>query len=95
MRAVWQKEKEKIERVRKIKQELDALRLQLQGAERELRRLGQGRRDPARPHSRFRLKELERETKSLSASKKGRKMLKEEVDSEDIAEVVPSGPASR
>jgi ATP-dependent Clp protease ATP-binding subunit ClpB len=86
MRAVWQKEKEKIERVRSIKEEIDALRLQLQGAERELdwakaAEIQHGRIPQLQAQLEHETEELERITE------KGR-MLKEEVDSEDIAEVV-------
>ncbi|MBX7131865.1 MAG: ATP-dependent chaperone ClpB [Fimbriimonadaceae bacterium] len=86
MRAVWQTEKDKIERTRSIKEELDSLRNQLQQAERDL--------DWARAaeiqHGRIPalLEQLEAETAELEKIQESGKLLKEEVDSEDIAEVV-------
>ncbi len=86
LRARWQQEKEKIERVRKIKEELDDQRLQLERAS--------GNYDYARaaeiqhgtiPQLQA---ELEKDTKELERVQSGGKMLKEEVDAEDIAEVV-------
>lgn len=86
MRAVWQTEKDKIERVRAIKEEVEGLRNQLQQAERDL--------DWARAaeiqHGLLPKlqEELENETAELEKIQASGKMLKEEVDSEDIAEVV-------
>jgi ATP-dependent Clp protease ATP-binding subunit ClpB len=86
LRAVWQREKEKIEAVRKAKSELDSLRSQLEEAQRNL--------DWARAaeiqHGRIPAiqRELEAQTAELEQIQEGGKMLKEEVDSEDIAEVV-------
>jgi ATP-dependent Clp protease ATP-binding subunit ClpB len=86
LRARWQQEKEKIERVRKIKEELDDSRLQLERAS--------GAYDYATAaeiqHGRIpQLQgELEKETKELERVQATGKMLKEEVDAEDIAEVV-------
>jgi ATP-dependent Clp protease ATP-binding subunit ClpB len=86
MRAVWQREKEKIEGVRAIKEELDNLRNGLQAAERELdwakaAEIQHGRMPELQ-------KRLEAETAELGRIQSTGKMLKEEVDSEDIAEVV-------
>jgi ATP-dependent Clp protease ATP-binding subunit ClpB len=86
MRAVWQTEKDKIERLRSIKEELESLRSLLQNAERDLdwakaAEIQHGR-VPALQE------QLERETAELEKIQASGKMLKEEVDSEDIAEVV-------
>ena len=86
MRATWQTEKDKIERVRQIKQELDELRAQFQmasdsGDYAKAAEIQHGRM-PALTQS------LKDETEELERIQIGGKMLKEEVDSEDIAEVV-------
>ncbi|MBX3119029.1 MAG: ATP-dependent chaperone ClpB [Fimbriimonadaceae bacterium] len=86
MRAEWQKEKEQIDAVQKIKQEIDTLRLELQKAERD----SDWAKAAEIQHGRIPTlqKQLEDETKLLEKVQAGGKMLKEEVDSEDIAEVV-------
>lgn len=86
LKAAWQREKEEIEKARHIKEELDALRTQLQQAERDYdwskaAELQHGR-IPALE------KELEEETKRIEHVREQARMLKEEVDAEDIAEVV-------
>lgn len=85
-RAIWQTEKEKIERVRKIKQELDDLRAQFQQAS----EAGDYARAAEIQHGK--MPELQRrlgsEAAELERIQQSGKMLKEEVDSEDIAEVV-------
>lgn len=86
LRARWQTEKEKIHSVRNLKEELDGLRVQLAQAEREsdwgkAAELGRGRIPELEG-------QLEAETRLLQELQKTSKMLKEEVDSEDIAEVV-------
>jgi ATP-dependent Clp protease ATP-binding subunit ClpB len=86
MRAEWQTEKSRIESIRAIKEELDELRNQLLTAEREV--------DYAKAaeiqHGRIPAlqKRLEEETSELEKIQEKGKLLKEEVDSEDIAEVV-------
>ncbi|MEA2553723.1 MAG: ATP-dependent Clp protease ATP-binding subunit ClpB [Fimbriimonadaceae bacterium] len=86
LRARWQQEKEIIERVRKIKEELDDLRLQLERASSAY--------DYARAaeiqHGQIPKlqEELAKEAKELERVQATGKMLKEEVDAEDIAEVV-------
>jgi ATP-dependent Clp protease ATP-binding subunit ClpB len=86
LRALWQREKEKIERVRGIKEELENLRHELQQAERDL----DWSRAAEIQHGRIPQleKELERETEELEKIREGHGMLKEAVDAEDIAEVV-------
>lgn len=85
-RAIWQTEKEKIERVRKIKQELDDLRAQFQQAS----DAGDYAKAAEIQHGRMPTlqSELEAESAELARVQQDGKMLKEEVDSEDIAEVV-------
>jgi ATP-dependent Clp protease ATP-binding subunit ClpB len=86
MTGHWQKEKEAISRIREIKGRQEATKAEAQVAER------QGDLSRAAELKYGRLIELEKkltvENKRLEELQKGRKMLKEEVDSEDIAEVV-------
>ena len=86
LRGRWQREKEKIEAVRKTKEEIEALRLQLEGAQRDLdwaraAELQYGRIPQLE-------KQLEADTAELEDITAEGRMLKEEVDEEDIAEVV-------
>jgi ATP-dependent Clp protease ATP-binding subunit ClpB len=82
----WKKEKDAIARIREIKEKLETTRTEAQLAER------QGDLARAAELKYGRLIELERgleeENRRLEGLQTGRKMLKEEVDSEDIAEVV-------
>jgi ATP-dependent Clp protease ATP-binding subunit ClpB len=86
MRAEWQSEKQKIERVRAIKEEIDGLRTALEAAERE----ADWAKAAEIQHGRIPAlqRELEEETAELERIQQRGKMLKEEVDSEDVAEVV-------
>jgi|YelNatPaOPRAMG01_1025707.scaffolds.fasta_scaffold00004_112 ATP-dependent Clp protease ATP-binding subunit ClpB len=86
LKGQWQKEKELIQAMNRLKEQMDALKIEEQNAERrgDLERVAEIRYG--------RLIELRRELEKLSAElaevqKKG-KMIKEEVDEEDIAEVV-------
>jgi ATP-dependent Clp protease ATP-binding subunit ClpB len=85
-RAVWQKEKEQIEGVRTAKEQIEALRNELQQAERE----SDWAKAAEIQHGRIPVleKELLAQTSELEAIQQAGKMLKEEVDSEDVAEVV-------
>jgi len=86
MRAHWEQEKAVIERIRQLKAELEETRLESERAERladfgraaELKygKLGQLE------------KEITAENQKLAEVQKDRRMLKEEVDEEDIAEIV-------
>ncbi|MBL8087911.1 MAG: ATP-dependent chaperone ClpB [Chthonomonas sp.] len=82
----WQVEKSKIESLRTLKQQLDELTVQLEAANRDY--------DYARAAEikNGRLPEiqakLDEETRTLEALQSEDKMLKEEVDSEDVAEIV-------
>lgn len=92
----WKQEKEAISRLRQIKERLESTKAEAQIAER------QGDLSKAAELKYGRLieleKKLEEENRRLSDLQKDQKMLKEEVDSEDIAEVVAkwtSIPVSR
>jgi ATP-dependent Clp protease ATP-binding subunit ClpB len=86
MKAHWQNEKDLIQSIRKIKEAQEQLGIEAQQAEREgnLARVAEiryGRQDELG-------KQLEAANQALAALQTDRKMLKEEVDDEDIAEVV-------
>jgi len=86
MRAQWQQEKQAIQRHQKLKEEIEQVRLEGEKAEREL--------DYAKAAEikYGRLNDLERrlrdEEAKLASLQSSKKLLKEEVDEEDIAEVV-------
>ena len=86
MKAHWEKEKEIIKKIQELKETIEHTRSEEQKAEREgnLEKVAQ-----IRYGTLIQLKEgLEQESNSLNELQKSRKMLKEEVDAEDIAEVV-------
>jgi ATP-dependent Clp protease ATP-binding subunit ClpB len=84
--AQWQQEKEAIQRQRKLKEELEQVRLEIERAQRA------GDFGKASELQYGGLPELERkirdEEEHLTAAPQSNRMLKEEVDEEDIAEVV-------
>jgi len=86
LRAQWQLEKEAIERIRKLREEIEQTRIAIEQAEREydLNRAAELRYG--------KLQELERrlreEEENLTKKQGGARLIKEEVDEEDIAEVV-------
>jgi ATP-dependent Clp protease ATP-binding subunit ClpB len=84
--AHWQNEKEKIAEIRQIKSSVEDLRTELQQAEREQNweRAAQIQHGEI-PQASAQLQALEEE---LAELQKSSKMLKEEVDADDIAEVV-------
>ncbi|MGB8952336.1 MAG: Clp protease N-terminal domain-containing protein [Candidatus Aminicenantales bacterium] len=86
LKAQWQKEKELIDAMKKLKEETDALKIEEQNAERR------GDLEKAAEIQYGKLietgKALEQLGKELAGLQKGRKMLKEEVDEEDVAEVI-------
>ena len=86
MKSHWHKEKDLIQAIRKIKEDIEQLGMEEQQAEREgnLARVAEIRYGKA---SDLR-KRLDDANKKLSELQQDRKMLKEEVDDEDIAEVV-------
>src|SRR5947209_790108 len=83
MKAHWEAEKEAIDRIRTVKEELEAKRIELE-RESDLERAAEIRYGQ--------IPELERRvedaTEALAVLQTTQKMLKEEVDSEDVAEVV-------
>jgi ATP-dependent Clp protease ATP-binding subunit ClpB len=86
MKAHWQSEKEAIRRIQELKERLEQIRTEEQRAEREgdlekAARLRYGESVQVQA-------QLEEENKRLQDLQKERKMLKEEVEDEDIAEVV-------
>ena len=84
--AHWQQEKETIQAIRKIREELEQVRLEIEHAQRA------GEYAKASELQYGRLPELERQIREqeqrLADLQKDQRMLKEEVDEEDIAEVV-------
>jgi ATP-dependent Clp protease ATP-binding subunit ClpB len=86
MKAHWAAEKESIEKLRKTKEEIENLKAEADGAERSgnLERVAE-----IRYGSLVELgKQVEQESKHLQDLQKDHKMLKEEVDEEDISEIV-------
>ena len=86
LRGRWQKEKETIEAAGKLQEKMDALKIEMQGAERR------GDLEKAAEIRYGRMIEVQKQTEKAAAElaklqTKGR-MLKEEVDEEDIAQVV-------
>jgi len=86
MKAHWQSEKESISHIRELKERLEQIKIEEQKAEREgdlekAARLRYGETGEIES-------DLEEENQRLQDLQKDRKMLKEEVDDEDIAEVV-------
>jgi ATP-dependent Clp protease ATP-binding subunit ClpB len=86
MKAHWQNEKDAIQTIRKVKEELEQAGIEAQQAEREgnlarAAELRYGVEGDLR-------KRLEAAKEKLAELQKDKKMLKEEVDEEDVAEVV-------
>ena len=86
MTAHWKQEKEAISRIRGIKEKLESTKVEAQVAERQgdLSRAAELKYGTLTELE----KRLEEENKRLEELQSGSKMLKEEVDSEDVAEVV-------
>ncbi len=86
LRAHWQLEKEKIKSIRNLKSEIENLKIQADKYEREgdLGKVAEIRYGKIVELQ----KKLEEETKQLAEIQKNKKMLKEEVEAEDIAEIV-------
>ncbi|MCM8804120.1 MAG: ATP-dependent chaperone ClpB, partial [Candidatus Omnitrophica bacterium] len=82
----WVSEKEIVEKIRKIKEQIEIARNIIEKAQRE------GDLDKAAEYKYGKLielnKQLEEETKKLKEIQKGRGLLKDEVNEEDIAEIV-------
>jgi ATP-dependent Clp protease ATP-binding subunit ClpB len=86
MRAHWRQEKEHIDRIRQLKSEMEQGRGEAERAERD----GELERAAELRYGRIveLQKELDVENDALAELQRDRKMLKEEVDEEDVAEVV-------
>jgi ATP-dependent Clp protease ATP-binding subunit ClpB len=86
MRAHWQQEKEHIDRIRALKSEMEQARGEAERAERD----GDLERAAELRYGRIveLQKEVDAENDALADLQRDRKMLKEEVDEEDVAEVV-------
>jgi len=86
MKAHWQREKELIQKIGRIKEQIEQTKVEMEQAQ---RRGDLGKAAELRYGVLVNLeKELTEETRQLTELQKGQKMLKEEVDEEDIAEVV-------
>jgi ATP-dependent Clp protease ATP-binding subunit ClpB len=86
LRTHWEIEKEKIQKIRTMKSEIENLKLEAEKFEREgdlgkVAEIRYGRIVNLE-------KQLKDETKKLAEAQQEKKMLKEEVDAEDIAEIV-------
>ncbi len=82
----WHKEKELIESINKLKEQMDSLKIEEQNAE---RRGDLGKVAEIRYGKLIQVqKEIEEKTKQLQEIQKKEKMLKEEVDEEDVAQIV-------
>ncbi|MGH7771607.1 MAG: ATP-dependent chaperone ClpB [Candidatus Binatia bacterium] len=86
LKAHWKKEKEAIQQLRSVKEKIGATKIEEQKAQRsgDLNRAAELRYGVLTQLS----KELAAENQKLLNLQKDRKMLKEEVDAEDVAEVV-------
>jgi ATP-dependent Clp protease ATP-binding subunit ClpB len=86
LKAHWKQEKEIIQKIREIKEKIEATKVEEQQAQRggDLNRAAELRYGVLTQLN----KELEEENRKLAELQKKRKMLKEEVDAEDIAEVI-------
>ncbi|HEX2385428.1 MAG TPA: ATP-dependent chaperone ClpB, partial [Candidatus Binatia bacterium] len=86
LKAHWKQEKEVIQRIRERKEKIEQTKVEEQQAQRkgDLNRAAELRYGVLTQLQ----KELEAENKKLEELQKNRKMLKEEVDAEDIAEVI-------
>ena len=86
LKAHWQNEKESIQRIRSLKEKIEATKVEEQKAQRvgDLNRAAELRYGTLTQLQ----KELEEANAKLAELQKNQKMLKEEVDAEDVAEVV-------
>jgi ATP-dependent Clp protease ATP-binding subunit ClpB len=86
LKAHWTNEKEAIQRLRSLKEKVEATKVEEQQAQRkgDLNRAAELRYGVLTQLN----KELEAENRKLAELQKNQKMLKEEVDAEDVAEVV-------
>ena len=94
LKAHWNNEKESIQRIRLLKEKIEVTKVDEQKAQREgdLNRAAELRYGTLTQLQ----KELEEANLQLAALQKDQKMLKEEVDAEDVAQgTSPSGPVFR
>ena len=84
LKVRWKKEKEQIARIRELKERIEKLKLEEQQAERK----GDLERVAAIRYGELRQAEKELARLSEEESKAGSRMLKEEVDEEDVARIV-------
>ena len=86
LKARWMREKEMIEALQKLKEQVDSLRIEEQSAERrgDLEKVAEIRYGKLIDAE----KQIAEITKKLSEFQKQGKMLKEEVDEEDVAQIV-------
>ena len=86
LKAHWQNEKESIQRIRSLKEKIETTKVDEQKAQREgdLNRAAELRYGTLTQLQ----KDLEEANQKLTELQKNQKMLKEEVDAEDVAEVV-------
>ncbi|MBM3285024.1 MAG: AAA family ATPase, partial [Candidatus Aminicenantes bacterium] len=86
LKARWQREKDLIEAMHKLKERQDALKIEEQNAERrgDLEKAAEIRYGKLIEIA----KEMDKVTADLAAAQEKDKMLKEEVDEEDVAEVI-------
>jgi len=84
LKARWKEEKEAITKVRELKEQIEQLKIEEQQAE----RTGNLERVAAIRYGELRQAETELKRLSTLADEKQRRMLKEEVDEEDIAKIV-------
>jgi len=86
MKLKWKNEKDAIQRIQKIKSEIEKIKTE---AEKEERKANLSRVAELKYGILPQLqKDLEKENKKLASLQKGQKMLKEEVDEEDITDIV-------
>ena len=86
LKAHWKQEKEHIQRIRALKEKIEATKVEEQQAQRrgDLNRASELRYGVLTQLN----KDLEEANRKLAELQKNRKMLKEEVDAEDVAEVI-------
>jgi ATP-dependent Clp protease ATP-binding subunit ClpB len=82
LKAKWDKEKASVDHVRKVREELDAVRVEMEKAERayDLNKLAELRHG--------KIPQLEAELKKLEAGEAKTELFKEEVSAEEVAEIV-------
>jgi ATP-dependent Clp protease ATP-binding subunit ClpB len=86
LRAQWQREKGGIQGIRQLKEQIDRTKVEIEGAERAA---DFGKAAELKYGTLAGLeKELKKKSDALAEAENGKRMLKEEVDEEDVAEVI-------